>query len=98
MELITAGAAIEALDATANAIADKAHAVEAGLGRITTSLDEVKARLAGLRAEIASVAATADTLVTVAGIVLIVVLLYLALLHFVLFRASRGRARGGVAA
>jgi methyl-accepting chemotaxis protein len=96
--LIDAGAAIGAVNSTAAAIAEKAHAVEAGLGTISASVDDVEARLANLRSEIAHVADTVSSLLTVIALVLVVLLLYLALLHLVLFRSSRGHARGNVAA
>ncbi len=95
--LIDAGVAVQAVNATAGAIAEKARAVEAGLGEITTGINDVQGRLENLRAEIARVADTVSTLVTVIAIVLIVVLLYLTLLHLVLFRSSRGLARARAA-
>ena len=98
MGLIEAGGAVQGINAAAAAIAEKARQVEASLGTLTAGLTEVQARLDGLRAEIAGLAETVNTIITIAAIVLVIVLLYIALLHLVLFRASRAREGGRAAA
>lgn len=95
--LIDAGAAVGAVNTAAGTIAEKARAVETGIGEVGAGIDAVQGGLEGLRTEIAGLADTVTSLVTVIVIVLVVVLLYLTLLHLVLFRSSRGHARARAA-
>ena len=92
MDLIKAGTAVSTVNTAAAAIAEKARAVQDGLGTVATGIDDVQARLAGLRSELATTTDTINGVITAGCVVLILVLLYLALLHFVLFRFSRERA------
>lgn len=98
MQLIDAGLAVQAVNKAAAAIADKAHQVEAGLDTIATGIDEVGVRLDQLRTEISSIAGTINTVITLLCVALILLLAYMALLHWVLFRSSRGFARAPSAA
>ena len=97
MQVVEAGAAVNAVNQTAQAIADKARGVESSLAGVTEGLDQIEARLATLRAEIAGLASTITSVVTIVAVVLVLLLLYGAFLHWVLFRSSRGLARASAA-
>ena len=98
MGLIDAGLAVQGVNATATAIADKARQVEAGLAQIAAGIDEVEVRLDELRAEVDSIAGTVNTVITILCVALVLLLAYMALLHWILFRSSRGYARAPSAA
>jgi methyl-accepting chemotaxis protein len=93
MQLIDAGLAVQGVNATAAAIADKAHQVEAGLDRIAAGIDEVGVRLDELRARVTSITSTVNTVITILCLALVLLLAYMALLHWILFRSSRGYTR-----
>ena len=98
MQLVNAGLAVQAINTTAAAIAEKAHQVEAGLAQIAAGIDEVGVRLDELRTEVSSIAATVNTVITILCVALVLLLAYMALLHWILFRSGRGYARGPSAA
>jgi uncharacterized phage infection (PIP) family protein YhgE len=91
--LIDAGLAVQAVNTTASAIAEKARQVETGLGTIGAGIAEVQTRLNTLQSDIANIAATVNTVITILCVALILLLVYMAFLHWVLFRSSRGYAR-----
>lgn len=98
MQLVNAGLAVQAINTTAATIADKARQVEAGLEKIAAGIDGVGVRLDELRAEVSSIAATVNTVITILCVALVLLLAYMALLHWILFRSGRGYARGPSAA
>ena len=90
MQLITAGAAVGAANDAARAIADRSRAIEAGLGSVQDALGAVRERVEGLRTSIADFADRLSALITIGALVIMLLLLYIAFLHLVLFRAGRG--------
>jgi hypothetical protein len=89
MSVIEAGGLRGRVDQAAAAIAERARAAETALGAATAALDQVEARLVELQAKVTGVAETVDAAATVVTLILVLLLLYLAFLHWVLFRASR---------
>ena len=85
------------IDAAATAIATKAGDVQAKLDALVGVIDDVHAKLVDLRAQLASTVDTIKSAITVGSIVLVVFFLYLALLHWVLFRTGRQLRRGPAA-
>jgi hypothetical protein len=93
MALINAGAAAGAVNETARRVADEARGVESAMGEVSVALGEVEGQLNDLRAGIASAAGSVKTAILLVALVLVVLLLYLAGLHLLLFRWSRGMGR-----
>lgn len=75
-------------------IAAKAAAVETALTAVSTGLSDMKARVEALRGDVASLHDTANLAITAATIILILVLLYSVLLHWVLFRQGKQLRQG----
>lgn len=78
----------------ATTIAEKAGKVESALENLSTGFDDAKVRLDALRGEVAATADTGKTVITIVALVLILVLLYSAFLHWVLYRSGKA-LRGG---
>ena len=89
MRVVEAGGLGGAVDRTAAAIAERAREAEAALTGATDALNEVQARLDELEAKVTGVAETVDAGATLVTLVVILLLVYLAFLHLVLFRVSR---------
>lgn len=85
------------IDAAATAIATKATEIEAKLQGLVTVIDDAQARLAELRTQLASTASTLNTAISIGSIGVILVLVYFALLHWVLFRTGRRLRREAAA-
>ncbi len=77
------------IDAAATAIATKAGEVQAKLDALVAVIDDAQTRLDELRAQLASTTGTINTTISIGSIGLILILLYFALLHWVLFRTGR---------
>ena len=77
----------------AGVVAEKAAALREGLTNVITALGVAQTRLAELRAQVASTADTINLFVSIGSILLFVLFLYFALLHYVLFHVGRGTAR-----
>ena len=77
------------IDAAATAIATKAGEVQAKLDGLVGVIDDAQTRLAELRTQLASTADTISTTISIGSIGVILLLLYFALLHWVLFRTGR---------
>lgn len=84
-----------AVNAVAAGIATRASNLQGGLESVTTTLDDVSTRVTALQVKVQDKADQAKLLATLAAIVLILLFVYLAFLHWVLFRAS-SRVRRGV--
>ena len=89
MGVVEAGGLGGAIDQRAAAIAERARAAEASLGDATAAIAEIEARLVELQAKVTGVAQTVDNLSTIVTLLLILLLVYLAFLHVVLFRVGR---------
>jgi hypothetical protein len=61
-----------------------------GLGEVSTRLGEAETRLDEARAKAASTMDTITTLVNVVAVILVLLLVYVAILHLVLFRSAGG--------
>ena len=94
-ELMSASPTASPATVWAGQVARTAGRVEATLGDVSDRLDAAEARLASVRADVAAGSDTINTAITIAAVATILVLLYLVLLHWVLFRAGRGLRRGG---
>ncbi|HEY4754297.1 MAG TPA: hypothetical protein VIH37_13500, partial [Candidatus Limnocylindrales bacterium] len=84
-----------AVNAIAAGVATRASNLQTGLESITTNLDDLSARITTLQAKVQDKADQAKLMITLAAIVLMLLFVYLAFLHWVLFRAS-SRVRRGV--
>jgi hypothetical protein len=93
MGLINANPLTGAAGGVGQAVSDKAHAVQAGIADISAGLSAMQAKLTTLRSDVASAADTTRLGINAGSVVLILVLLYLVVLHVVLWRYSRGLAR-----
>jgi len=78
------------VQAVANVVVTKAAAVQDGLSKLTTALNGAQARLAEVRSQVASTADTVNMFISIGSILLFLLFLYFALLHWVLFRTGRG--------
>jgi hypothetical protein len=79
----------------AAAVVEKAAEVDAKLARVTAGIEQVEQRLDTLQAEVAAMADTASTAITVGTLGAILLLAWIAVLHWILFRhSSEIRARG----
>jgi hypothetical protein len=79
-------------------IASKAQEVATALDGVTQSLSDAQARLQQARVNIATKADTINLVITIISLVAIALLVYLALLHIVLFRSAGGMRRKAQAA
>lgn len=86
-----------AVNAIAAGVATRASNLQTGLESVTANLDDVSARITTLRADVQAKADQVRLLINLGSLVLVVLLLYLAFLHWVLFRAGSGRRRPGAA-
>lgn len=85
------------IDAAATAIATKAGEVQAKLDGLVGVIDDAQTRLAELRTQLASTADTITSAISIGSIGVILLLLYFALLHWVLFRTGRQLRREAAA-
>ena len=85
------------IDAAATAIATKAGEVQAKLDGLVGVIDDAQTRLAELRTQLDSTAATISTTISIGSIGVILLLFYFALLHWVLFRTGRQLRREAAA-
>lgn len=76
-------------------VAEKIGMVSGGLDKVLGVIDEVGVRVTDARAEIASLASQISTYVTLGGALVTLLFLYMAFLHWVLFRTSRSAGRTG---
>ncbi len=89
MSVVEAGGLGGAVDQRAAAIAERARNAEASLADATAAIDAIEARLVELQAKVTGVARTVDNSSTIVTLVMILLLVYLAFLHVVLFRVGR---------
>jgi hypothetical protein len=81
----------------AGVVAEKAALLQEGLTKGTAALAAAQTRLAELRVQVASTADTINMLISIGSILLFVLFLYFALLHYVLFHVGRGLGRAPTA-
>ncbi len=81
----------------AGVVAEKAALLQDGLTKGTAALEAAQTRLAELRVQVASTADTINMLISIGSILLFVLFLYFALLHYVLFHVGRGLGRAPTA-
>jgi hypothetical protein len=93
MTLIDTNLVTGATNKVAQGVADGAHGVESALGGFSTKLGDASTGLASVRADVASTAATTRTAIVVGAVVLVIAFIYLAALHFALYRLSAGARR-----
>jgi phage-related minor tail protein len=79
------------------AVAERAALLQMQLAKGTAALDTAQVRLAELRAQIASTADTINMVISIGSILLFLLFLYFALLHYVLFHVGRGMRRAPAA-
>ena len=77
-----------AVNAIAAGVATRASNLQTGLGSVTGSLDDLSARITTLEAGVQAKADQVKLIITLGSLVPIVLLLYLAFLHWVLFQAG----------
>ncbi len=78
-------------------VAEKSATLQAGLGKVTTGLDNAQAKLAELRTQVADTTSTITTFINIGSILLFLLFLYFAFLHWVLFRTGRGLTKAAAA-
>jgi hypothetical protein len=83
-----------AVNAIAAGIATRATNLQSSLENVTTTLDDVSARVTTLQSNVQTKADQVKLMTTLAAIVLMLLFVYLAFLHVVLFRASSRYRRG----
>jgi hypothetical protein len=91
MQLISAGS--DRVDEAAQTIADRSRLIDQAIGGFQERLDALRGRLVGLQADVAAFADTVRTVITVGTLIIVLLLLYIAFLHLVLYRAGRGYRR-----
>ena len=77
------------IDMVATAIATKVGEVEAKLQTLVGTIDDAQARLAEVRTELASTTDTINAAISIGSLVLVLLLVWVAVLHWVLFRTGR---------
>jgi hypothetical protein len=77
------------IDMAATAIATKVGEVEAKLQGLVTVIDDAQARLAEVRTQLATTTDTIKTTISIGSLVLVLLLAWVAVLHWVLFRTGR---------
>ncbi len=77
------------VDQTAARIAARAREAQANLDGVSDRLAAVASDLQALQADLANITSTAKTAITLGAVALVILFLYLALLHWILFRVSR---------
>ena len=85
------------VQAVANAVATKAAAVQDGLSKLTTALNGAQARLAEVRTQVASTTDTVNMFIGIGSILLFLLFLYFAFLHWMLFHVGRGMTKAPAA-
>jgi prefoldin subunit 5 len=100
MEVIGADLVGSTVNETASRIADRARQAEANLDGVADRLAGVASQLTALQADLDNIASTSKTGITLGTIAGMALLVYFALLHWILFRVSRRLwlASGGAAA
>jgi hypothetical protein len=78
-----------AVDAVAGAVATKADAIQTALNDLTAKMADGKARLESLRARIADKADQISSIATILSVGMILLLVYSAFLHWLLFHTGR---------
>lgn len=81
----------------AGRISQAANGLDTRLAEVETSIGEVETKVGALRTDLANVTGTIDGAITAATISIVLLLLWIALLHWVLFRHS-GEIRRGTSA
>jgi phage shock protein A len=74
-------------------VAEKTATVRDGLTKVTAVIGEAQTRLTELRTQVASTADTINMFISIGSILLFVLFLYFALLHWMLFHVGRGLRR-----
>jgi hypothetical protein len=82
---------VDSIQGAAQRIAERIDQADELLARAEAALVEAQARLTETRARVASTADTITTGISIGSLVMVVVFLYLALLHWILFRHSSER-------
>jgi ABC-type uncharacterized transport system permease subunit len=77
------------ISAAATALGTTASDITTGLQSLTATIDDAQARLVDLQTQLATTADSINTAITVGSLVLVLVLLWVAVLHWVLFRTGR---------
>jgi methyl-accepting chemotaxis protein len=100
MDVIGANLAGNAVDQAAGNVAARARQAQANLDGVSGRLTGVSTDLQALRDDLANIASSAKTAITLGVVVAILLFVWLALLHWILFRVSRRLwlASGGPAA
>lgn len=83
----------EKLQQAASVVAEQVGKLSAGLDKVNGFIADASAKLQQVQVDIANAASQLTTVITIGGIVLALLFLYGALLHWVLFRTSRAAAR-----
>jgi hypothetical protein len=83
-----------AVNAVATAINTRASNLQSSLQSVTSTLDDVNARITTLQTNVQAKADQVKLMTTLAAIVLMLLFVYMAFLHWVLFRASSRYRRG----
>jgi phage shock protein A len=78
-------------------VAEKTATVRDGLTKVTAVIGEAQTRLTELRTQVASTADTINLFISIGSILLFVLFLYFALLHWMLFHVGRGLRRTAAA-
>lgn len=97
MELMNANPAAGLVSAWAEGVATLTSGVEAALADVAFRLDAADARVADVRTQVVAEADAINAAITFGAILAILLLLYLALLHWVLLRTGRALRRGPTA-
>jgi multidrug resistance efflux pump len=84
---------VESIQGAAQRIAERVDEADELLAKAEAGLAEAQVKLAETRAKIASTADTINTGISIGSVALFFVFLYLALLHWVLFRHASGMRR-----
>ena len=78
-------------------VAEKTATVRDGLTKVTAVIGEAQTRLTELRTQVASTADTINMFISIGSMLLFVLFLYFALLHWMLFHVGRGLRRTAAA-
>jgi hypothetical protein len=78
----------------ATAVADKASKAEASLAAVSAKITDVQTQVTDAQAEIKSISETARSAITLGSVGVVLLCLWFALLHFVLFRTGRELRKG----
>jgi hypothetical protein len=88
---------VDSIQGAAGRITERVAQAEALLTQVEAGLEAAEAKLAETRAQVEDTAATLTTVISIGSLVLVVLLLYIALLHWILFRSAAGVRRGPAA-